>query len=144
MKPPDDLERTISQANETTSSEMDSRVLQDIRSAMAASPGRSIRLPVGFLAAAAAMIFALLMLNPLSREPEPPQDRRATLSVGEMVSVKHLNVAYRRGGMQAIEDLCDEAAERVNLRPNGMSLKDLMAELYETQTSSENSEGIEE
>ena len=129
MKPADEIERRITHTNETTSRDMDERVIKDIRHAMADSPCEPLRWPAKLLAGAAVVIFTLLIVTQFSREPEPPRGPRATLSVGEMVSVKHLNMAYRRGGMQAIDALCEEAADRVDLRSGRMSLGDLMAEL---------------
>lgn len=133
MKPADDLKKRIGQMSETTGRDLDERVIASIREAMTGSPRRMISLPVKLIAAAALIaLTVLLLVSQLSRKPEPPKEPRAVLSVGEMLTVKHLNVAYRRGGMQALDALCEEAAERVDLKPKETTVDKLIAELNGT------------
>ena len=79
-------------------------------------------------AAAVVVIVALLARHPLRREPAPTPPRRATVSAAELLTVRRLNTVYRRAGMQCLERQCEEAAERVDIRPTRMSVEDLIAE----------------
>jgi hypothetical protein len=78
--------------------------------------------------AAVVVIAALLARRPLRREPAPTPPRRATVSAAELLTVRRLNAVYRRAGMQGLERQCEEAAERVDIRPTRMSVEDLIAE----------------
>jgi len=115
----------------------DQRVLSELVARHRKSMGtrRAIRrtLPRPFMAkvaaaAAVVVIAALLARHPLRREPAPTPPRRATVSAAELLTVRRLNTVYRRAGMQGLERQCEEAAERVNIRPTRMSVEDLIAE----------------
>ena len=63
--------------------------------------------PITKLAAAAiVMIVVLFMVERIRREPEPTQLGRQTASAVEMATAISLERAYRRGGMEAVEDQC--------------------------------------
>ena len=79
-------------------------------------------------AAAVVVIVALLARHLLRRESAPTPPRRATVSAAELLTVRRLNTVYRRAGMQGLERQCEEATERVDIRPTRMSVEDLIAE----------------
>jgi len=130
MIPEDELNRKIGQINETTSEEMDRRVIAEIRNAVAPSQGRSVLPAVKLLAAAAVLVVLVLLAIALRpRESEPQREGRPSLSVAEMLTVGHLNTTYRMGGMTALNDVCEEAAERVDTKPKELTASKLITEL---------------
>jgi hypothetical protein len=82
--------------------------------------------------AAVVVIAALLARHQLRREPEPTPVKHATVSAAELLTVRRLNTAYRRGGMHGLERQCEEAAEMVDIRPTKTSIEDLIAEFNGT------------
>jgi hypothetical protein len=79
-------------------------------------------------AAAVVVIAGLLASHPLRREYEPTSVKHATMSAAELLTVRRLNTAYHRGGMQGLARQCEEAAEMVDIRPTKVSVEDLIAE----------------
>ncbi len=133
MKPTDELERRIGQMNEPTGRNLDERVMADIRNAVAGSAKRPIWPVIKLAAAAAVIALAILLVATLRpQKPQPTKERRTILSVGEMLTAKHLNATYRAGGMQALDALCEEAAQRVDIKPKELTVNKLIAELNGT------------
>ncbi len=63
--------------------------------------------PITRLAAAAAIVVAAVFIAGRTRPgPEPTQVRPRTVSSVEMATAISLERAYRRGGMEAVEDQC--------------------------------------
>ncbi|MHC4354528.1 MAG: hypothetical protein ACYS0H_17630 [Planctomycetota bacterium] len=63
--------------------------------------------PIAKLAAAATVMIAVLfVVERIRREPEPTQRGRQAASAVEMATAISLERAYRRGGMEAVEDQC--------------------------------------
>lgn len=82
--------------------------------------------------AAVVVIAALLASHQLGREHEPTSVKHAAVSAAELLTVRRLNTAYHRGGMQGLARQCEEAAEMVDIRPIKMSVEDLIAEFNGT------------
>ena len=77
-------------------------------------------------AAAAIMITVGLFLAYLGPgEQEGGNDRRVAKSPAEMVTAMSLRMAYRHGGMEALEQQCDEAVKLLGPSRPGSSLADL-------------------
>jgi hypothetical protein len=55
-----------------------------------------------------------------------------TESPAELLTMASLNMAYRRGGIEAIEKQCDEAIEKVGTPPPKITIKELLAEFNGT------------
>ncbi len=58
-----------------------------------------------------------------------PRENEA-LSAADLLTVGRLNAAFRRGGLEAVEQLCDMAAQRLDLRPERISVGELIDECY--------------
>jgi hypothetical protein len=69
--------------------------------------------PTMRLAAAAAIFVAigLCIVERIRREPEPQQTRQQVASAVEMATAISLERAYRRGGIEAVEDQCRKVFE---------------------------------
>jgi hypothetical protein len=66
-----------------------------------------LRNPVSrFAAAAAVVIGTVFIFGRTLQRPEPTEVRRQTASPVEMATAMSLERAYRRGGMEAVEDQC--------------------------------------
>ena len=87
-------------------------------------PSRAAR-----LAAVAAIIIAagLLMIHSDPPAPEPPPIRKVAKSPAEMLSVMSLNMAYRRGGLEAVDDVSHEAFNVLGSSPAQVSVRELLA-----------------
>jgi hypothetical protein len=57
---------------------------------------------------------------------------KVTESPAELLTVASLNMAYRRGGIKAIEKQCDEAIDKLGPQPAKMTAKELLAEFNGT------------
>jgi len=139
MKPTDKTEDFVrrGKAGVTTGARMDKRVLEDSFAAMdESSAGRlsPIRIILqsraARLAAAAVIIIAVGLVVNQSSPPEqaPPPISTAARSPAEMLSVMSLNMAYRRGGIEAVDDVSNEAFKALGSKPAKVSLAELLAE----------------
>jgi hypothetical protein len=52
------------------------------------------------------------------------------LSAADLLTVGCLNAAFRRGGLEAVEQLCEAAARRLDFRPERVSVAELMHDYY--------------
>ncbi|MHC4626730.1 MAG: hypothetical protein ACYTDV_07085 [Planctomycetota bacterium] len=137
MKPTENTEDFVrrGKAKVTTDPQMDRRVLDDSFEAMdeatgALSPARrTLRNRMAGLAAAALIILGVgLLSNQFApSEQEPPNTRRVAKSPAEMLSVLSLNMAYRRGGLEAVDDVSNEAFKMLDSKPAGVSVRELLA-----------------
>ncbi|MHC4435482.1 MAG: hypothetical protein ACYTBS_26940 [Planctomycetota bacterium] len=137
MKPTKNTEDFVrrGKAKVTTDPQMDRRVLDDSFEAMdeatgALSPARrTLRNRMAGLAAAALIILRVgLLSNQFApSEQEPPNTRRVAKSPAEMLSVLSLNMAYRRGGLEAVDDVSNEAFKMLDSKPAGVSVRELLA-----------------
>ncbi|MHC4501437.1 MAG: hypothetical protein ACYS21_20290 [Planctomycetota bacterium] len=49
-------------------------------------------------------------------------------SPGEMMTAVSLNIAYRKGGLEAVEKQCDRAFKMLGPRPTRVSVRELLEE----------------
>lgn len=140
MKPIDNAEDFVKRgkAKITTGSQMDKRVLDDSFSAMdeaIAAQGLSVprilqRSRAAKLAAAAVIVIAVGLLITESEPPERglPPIRGVAESPADMLSAISLNMAYRRGGIEAVDEVSSKAFKALGSRPVRVSLRELLAE----------------
>jgi len=139
MKPIENTEKFVraGKANVTTNPQMDKRVLGDSFAAMdetvagKSSAARMIlRSRATRLAAAAAILIALALLLIQSNPPEQAHapTRNVAKSPADMLSAISLNMAYRRGGIEAMDDLSNEAFEMLGSQPGKVSIRELLTE----------------
>jgi hypothetical protein len=97
--------------------------------------GRRIWSSMAKVATTAALILiaALVVVSRTSREPvrQPPYVA-ATLSAADMLTVGRLNAAWRRGGLPEIEQQCELAAQKLDFRPQRISMEQLVREMNGT------------
>jgi hypothetical protein len=137
MKPTKNTEDFVrrGKAKVATDPQMDKRVLDDSFSAMdetaVARPG-IVRMIVhsraAKLAAAAVIIIAVGLLMNQSDPPvqEQPPTGKAVKSPAEMLSAMSLTMAYRRGGIEAVDDLSNEAFKKLGSNSARVSVRDLL------------------
>jgi hypothetical protein len=140
MRPTENIEKFVrgGKPDVTTGRQMDKRVLDDSFGAMdetirAKKPGAAriiLRSRATRLAAAAVIIVAigLFTLQWDPREQEPPQTPDVAKSPAEMLSVMSLNMAYRRGGIEAVDEQSNRAFEMLGSQPARVSIDELLAE----------------
>jgi hypothetical protein len=136
MKPTENIEKFVrgGKLDVTTGRQMDKRVLDDSFAAMdetlRANKPIILRSRLVRLAAAAVIIVAigLFTLQWDPREQEPPQTPDVAKSPAEMLSVMSLNMAYRRGGIEAVDEQSNKAFEMLGSQPARVSIRELLAE----------------
>ena len=125
-----------------TGSDTDKRILADSFAAMEAAKPQSkggrpnpwslvLASKVTRLAAAAVIVIAVGFLVIHTRpRPQTRTDgaSQAAKTPGEMLTVLSLNIAYRKGGMDAVEKQYEKAFKILGPRPISISVKDLLAE----------------
>ncbi len=94
-----DIEKSISRARVESRPEADQAVLRHLLAELAAVAGEAA----------------------LPHENE-------TLSAADLLTVAWLNAAFRRGGLEAVEWQCEAAAQRLDLRPERVSLMKVIRE----------------
>jgi len=100
----------------------------------ASHAGRTVRVVfgswIGRLAVAAAVLVAIgiLLIPRLGRRPDtlPAGLPPVAKSPAEMMTMMSLQVAYRRGGTEALDRQFDKALEMLGPRTTSMSLKELL------------------
>jgi hypothetical protein len=150
MRPQEDMEKfvRIRKPRATTSSEMDKRTLHDSFAAMdqitqadqtkyKPSARRVIvRNRIMRLIAAAAVIVVLISLFIVRRGPDEQVDTvvvaNSTKSPAGLLTVASLSMAYRRGGIEALEKQFEKALEMLGPRSINISDKQLLAEFNGT------------
>jgi len=138
MKPIENTEKFVrrGKANVTTDSRMDRRALDDSFEAMDEAMGTSsaarttLRNRVARLAAAAVIILAigLLAIQLGPSEQEPTETRNVAKSPADMLSAISLNMAYRRGGIEELDNVSRQAFEMLGSKPEKVSLRELLTE----------------
>ena len=139
MKPIENTENLVrrGKANVTTDPQMDRRVLDDSFAAMdetvagKSSAARMIlQSRAARLAAAAAIIIAVGLLMIQSNPPgqELPPIRKVAKSPADMLSAISLNMAYRRGGIEELDNVAGQAFEMLESKPEKVSLRELLTE----------------
>jgi hypothetical protein len=89
---------------------------------------------VKVVAAAALVVLALIVAARLPQRTPPRLEGRAE-SAADLLTVGRLNAACRRGGLEAMNRQCEEAARRLNTGAERVSVQELMREFQETSTS---------
>lgn len=83
-----------------------------------------------FAAAAVLIVGAGILFYP--KEPnvvvEKPRTARVEKAPAELLTAMSLNLAYRRGGMEALDEQFDEALRRLGPRPSHIMLSQLLTE----------------
>jgi hypothetical protein len=88
--------------------------------------------PISKLAAAAIIIlaFGLLILQSNKKEKiETVKVLNVTQTSTEMLTLKSLTIAYRNGGIEAVEKQCDEAIEKLGFKPKKIAVQELISDI---------------
>jgi len=90
-----------------------------------------VKSPVTKLAAAAVIIMAIGIFvfhkGPVEQIDRPVASKAAK-SPAELMTVASLNMAYRRGGMEAVEKQCEQALRMLRPQSEKISIRQLLAE----------------
>ena len=150
MRPKENMEKfvRVRKANVKTSRQMDKRTLDDSFAAMEqtirAKPAdhkpsapRIITLSRMIkLAAAAAVIIVGISFYIARQGPSEQGDTTRILEViespSEMLTMKSLTIAYRQGGMEAVEKQYEKASEMRRAKPTEISFQELLSEFNGT------------
>lgn len=85
--------------------------------------------PITRLAAAAVIVisvsFLIVFLNP-SEQADTAKTTQSHISPAELTTFASLSFAYREGGMEMVEQMCDKALTMVGPRPASISMQDLL------------------
>jgi len=141
MKPKENIEKfvKVGKPHVTTSRQMDKRTLDDSFAAMEQSIrnrsahhkpnttriitlSRMIKLTAAAAVIVVAISFFIAYLGPGKQE-------QVVKSPAEMVTAMSFRMAYRRGGMEALEKQCDEAVKLLGPSRPSSSLADLVRDL---------------
>ena len=141
MKPIENMEKFVrhGKPHVTTSRRMDKRTLNDsfaameetLRAKKLSAPRIILRSRATRLAAAAAVIIAAIGLFTIQWGPpeqEPPQITSVAKSPVEMLTARSLNIAYSRGGIEAVDNQSKKAFEMLGSQPAKVSIRELLAE----------------
>jgi hypothetical protein len=83
--------------------------------------------------AAAAVVIAAIGILLYPKEPssvvERPRTARVEKAPAELLTMMSLNLAYRQGGMEAVDKQYEKAFKRTGPRPVKLTVEDLFAEL---------------
>lgn len=142
MKPAEKIEKLIKNTDIDTNANMDKAVLDDVLKAFETSKNKKsakpkpdiwraiMKRPITKLATAAVIIMAVGFFV-IHRDSNEKIDNHRALDISrlpvEMMTVASLNIAYRRGGMDAVEEQCDKVCEMLGTQPASISLEELMA-----------------
>jgi hypothetical protein len=92
------------------------------------------------LAAAAAIIvvisFSILHQGP-GEQAETPKLAEVPRSPAEMMTAMSLHIAFRQGGIEAVETQCQKALKLLGPRPRSLSVRELLKELNSNADNSE-------
>jgi hypothetical protein len=125
----------------TTSRRTDKRILDDSFAAMEAAQAKSagakpnvwamvLRSRITKVAAIIAIVAGLvLVLKDPDEQAGTIETAQVVKSPAEMLTFMSLTMAYRRGGIEAIEQQCEKAFEMLGPRPAAVSTQDLLKEL---------------
>jgi len=124
----------------TTGGEMDKRTLNNSFAAMdetiRANKPNAVRIILrsraAKLAAAAAILVAIRLLMLYQNPPasqEPPRTVNVAKSPAEMLTGMSLSMAWRRGGIEAMDEQSKKAFEMLGAQPASASIQELLVEL---------------
>ncbi len=142
MKPEENIEELVKleKPHVNTGGAMDKRTLNDSFAAMdetvrANKPnvaGIILRSRTAKLATAAVILVAVGLMM-VYRNPPAPQQPPQTVSVAkspaEMLTAMSLNIAWRRGGIEAVDEQSSKAFEMLGSQPAKASIQELLLEL---------------
>ena len=142
MKPTENIEEFVrhEKPDVNTGDTMDKRTLNDsfatmddtIRANKTNAAGIILRSRAAKLAAAAVILVTAGLLM-LYRNPPAPQEPPPTVSVAkspaEMLTGMSLNMAWRRGGIEAVDEQSKKAFEMLGTQPAKASIRELLVEL---------------
>lgn len=134
-----DIKRSIKHAQVDSKPRADEAVRQhllaELVTATAAVPApirpQGWRIAVKAVAAAAVVILALIVVDrrPQQEVTPPASVGSRPRSAADLLTVGSLNAACRRGGLEAIDQLCEEADRRLGTEPEGISVRAFAREL---------------
>ena len=93
-----------------------------------------LKSPLTKIAAAAVIILAISIFS-THRDPykqERPGTVEAAKIPAEMMTAMSLTIAYREGGMKAVEEQYDEAYKQLGPRPKSLSVEQILSEFNGT------------
>jgi hypothetical protein len=143
MKPDKNIEEFVKleKLHVKTSSEIDKRTIDDsfaamdetIRNNKQSVAGIILRSRAAKLAAAAVIFVAVSMLmvhqNPPMQQQPPQKTTSVTKSPAEMLTAMSLNMAYRRGGIEAVDEQSSKAFKMLGSKPAKTTIEELRIEL---------------
>ena len=140
MKTTKNIEESVRLENQhvTTGGAMDKRTLDNSFAAMdetirANKPnvaGVILRSRAAKLAAAAVIIVGIGLLMVYRNPPvQQPKTDSVAKSPAEMLSAMSLNIAWRRGGIEAVDDQSQKAFRMLGSKPAKASIQELLIEL---------------
>jgi len=140
MRPEKNIEEFVKfrKPNVTTSREMDKRTIDDslavmeqtMRAKPAPSTARIITLSRMIKLTAAAAVIIVSISFYVHQGPGEQNDTTIVLEVAEspaeIMTMKSLKIAYRRGGIEGIENQCEKALKILGPQPASLSLGELL------------------
>jgi len=141
MKPTENIEEFVKleKPHVTTGGSMDKWTLNDsfaamdetIRAGKPSAAGIILRSRAAKLAVAAVIFVAVGLLMVYRNPPvqPPPETVSVAKSPAEMLTAKSLIIAYRHGGIEAVERQCDKALKMQGPRLDKLEIKELFAEI---------------
>jgi len=140
MKPTKNIEEFVKleKPHVTTGETMDKRTLNDSFAAMDQTIRAKKRSTAGIrsraakLAAAAVIIVAIGLLMVYRNPPlpqQPPRTVNVAKSPAEMLTAMSLNLAWRRGGIEAVDEQSEKAFKVLGSQPAEASIQKLLVEL---------------
>jgi len=141
MRPTRDLEKLIKKLHFKAGADLHERTISDALRAQVTSKkaksalvglsawGIIVKSPVTKIAFAALIILVISFFvhNLDSGENiDVTNVPTITKSPAELLTVASLNMAYRRGGIKAVEQQCDEAIEKLGPQPAKITVKELL------------------
>ena len=143
MRPTEDIEKRIKNVKIVIDAESNKRVFSNILHAFEKSTAKDLALtdqlniwriifrnPLTKLAAAALIILAVsfFSIHKDQDRQEQPGIRKATQSPAQMMTAMSLTIAYRKGGMEAVEEQYNRAYKLLGPRPGSLSANQIFAE----------------
>ena len=141
MKPTENIEEFVrlEKPHVTTGGTMDKRTLNDsfaamdktIRANKPSAAGIILRSRAARLAAAAVIIVAVGLMTVYNSPPEQQQQRTTSVakSPAEMLTGMSLSLAWRRGGIEAMDEQSKKAFDMLGAEPANGSIQELLVEL---------------
>jgi len=148
VRPTENIEKRIKNVNIVIDSERNKRVFRNILQAFEISTAKDLaptdqpniwriifRNPLTKIAAAAMIIVGVSFFT-VHRDPGEQADTtivsKATKSPAEMQAILSLSIAYRRGGIEAVDRQCRKAIEMLGPRPAKITIKQILTEFNGT------------